>query len=420
MTDAFAWPTLAAGLVVVVATWRSVLTTLVVPRVSSSRLVVVVSTATQGVIHLLADRFHTWERRDRVLSMVGPSILLVLLIVWLGLFIGGFTLLFWALDGGTPGDAVRLAGSSIFTLGIVAPRGGGGVAATFVAAATGMVVVALQIAYLPVLYAAFNRREQLVTLLDMRAGVPAWGPEILARHQLVGVVDSLPALYLEWERWAADLAETHTSYPPLLFFRSPHPLRSWVTGLLAVLDAAALHHALMPLSGPYAARLVLRMGYTALREIADVLHIPYDPDPHPEDPIALTREEFDAGVRRIQEAGWRPERDLDEAWRHFRGWRVNYEQVAYAIADRLEAPPAPWSGVRRHLGQLVIVPERPSDRRPQEQEEMRREGWARGVGRPAVGYLTRRHRDGAEPLPGLAEGVPEEASVPRGTSSTAM
>lgn len=384
------WLAGVGGLALVVATWRTVLTTLVVPRPSSSHLPLVLSDATNAVFHLVADRFATWERRDRILSMVGPSILLVLLIVWLGLYLVGFALVLWALSTGSFSDALRLSGSSLFTLGFAVPSGSGVIAVSLVAAATGLVVVALQIAYLPVLYGAFNRREQLVTMLDMRAGVPAWGPEILARHQLVGVTDSLPQLYLEWERWAADLAETHTSYPALLFFRSPHPLRSWIVGLLAVLDAAALHHALMPVTGPFEARLVLRMGYTALREVAAVLRIPFDPDPHPDDPITLGREEFEAGVRRVLEAGWRPERDLEEAWRHFRGWRVNYEAVAYAIADRLEAPPAPWSGQRRHLGPVVILPERPLDRRPEEREALRREAVGRALGRPASGYVARR------------------------------
>ena len=121
----------------------------------------------------------------------------------------------------------------------------------FVAAATGLVIVTLQIAYLPTLYAAFNRRETEVALLNARAGVPSWGPELLARtHYALGsgvsTIDTLPDLYAQWERWAADVAESHTTYLPLVRFRSPRPLSSWVTALLAVLDSAALFLALSP------------------------------------------------------------------------------------------------------------------------------------------------------------------------------
>ena len=119
------------------------------------------------------------------------------------------------------------------------------------AAATGLVIVTLQIAYLPALYAAFNRRETEVALLNARAGVPSWGPELLARtHYALGsgvsTIDTLPDLYAQWERWAADVAESHTTYLPLVRFRSPRPLSSWVTALLAVLDSAALFLALSP------------------------------------------------------------------------------------------------------------------------------------------------------------------------------
>ena len=125
----------------------------------------------------------------------------------------------------------------------------------FLAAATGLVIVTLQIAYLPTLYAAFNRRETEVALLNARGGVPSWGPELLARtHYALGsgmsTLDTMPALYAQWERWASDVAESHTTYLGLVRFRSPQPLSSWVTSLLAVLDSAALFLALSPKAAP--------------------------------------------------------------------------------------------------------------------------------------------------------------------------
>src|ERR1017187_5599794 len=95
----------------------------------------------------------------------------------------------------------------------------------------------------------------LHTALSARAGVPSWGPELLARtHYALGsggsTIHTLPDLYAQWERWAADVAESHTTYLPLTRFRSPKPLSSWVTALLAVLDSAALYLALSPQKAP--------------------------------------------------------------------------------------------------------------------------------------------------------------------------
>jgi hypothetical protein len=250
----------------------------------------------------------------------------------------------------------------------------------FAAAATGLIVVALLIAYLPALYASFNRRETLVTMLQSRAGSPAWGPELLARHSLVGILDDMPHLYGEWETWAADLAESHTNYPVLVNFRSPHALRSWIVALLAVMDSAALYHALSPSRTPSAARLCLRMGFLSLRDIATALEIPHEDDPFPDDPIELTYEEFLGGIHRLDEANFPMERTPEEAWPHFKGWRVNYEALSYALADLVVAPPGPWSGSRHHLPGLAIAPTRPADRHPDnpvpdERERGRGHGW---------------------------------------------
>jgi hypothetical protein len=227
-----------------------------------------------------------------------------------------------------------------------------------------LTIVALQIAYLPVLYGAFNRREVLVTLLDSRAGSPAWGPELLARHELVDNVHNLGILYQRWEEWAADVAETHASYPVLLWFRSPHPYRSWVIGLLAVLDAAAMQLATQPLHAPSEARAFLRMGYVCLRDLARVVGLSFDSDPKPDDPVQLSEENFQDALHHLADVGWPMERDAASAWIHFRGWRVNYESLAYRLADAVNAPPALWAGPRRNLPPRLQPPERPPHREP--------------------------------------------------------
>ncbi len=235
----------------------------------------------------------------------------------------------------------------------------------FIAAVTGPLIIALQIAYLPTLYDAYNRREIQVTLLQARASDPAWGPELIARQALIGTVDQLKDLYQTWERLAADIGESHANYPVLLAFRSPRPFRSWIVALLAVMDAAAIQLALSPSRAPAPeARLMLRSAFTALRDVARVVRLPFDPDPLPDTPIRLTYEEFADAVKRIEEAGYLVERPAEEAWPHFRGWRVNYEEIGYALARKLDAVPAPWTG-DRDWPSVPMTPSRPVDRRPE-------------------------------------------------------
>lgn len=362
------WVGFAGGIVVLGVMATSVLRVLLVPRASRSRLARTVLCAVRWAFRRAARLPAQYVSKDRLLAASEPVGLLVLLATWVGLALTGYSLLLWPLAGSASGTSIgsafREAGSSMFTLGFVTPAHPGSLAVDLLAAATGLVIVALQIGYLPTLYGAFNRREVLVTMLASRAGLPAWGPELLARHQLVGIMDDLHNLYHDWEAWAADVAESHTTYPSLLWFRSPRALFSWVIGLLAVLDSAALYLALSPTLAPSQARLCLRMGFVALREIAQVEGIGYDPDPDPDGPLALGYEDYLAGVERLGAAGFPMERSAEEAWAHFRGWRNNYESMAYALADRLMAPPAPWSGPRHRLPLPEMPPIRPVDRKP--------------------------------------------------------
>ncbi len=361
------WASFVLGIFLVVLTWGSVLRTLVIPRGYTSKLSVFVTRRIVRAFFLaLANRFEDYEAKDRILALSPPISLLAILVAWLLLFLFGYSLILWRLVGPSYGQALLESGSSLLTIGYAGTHSPAPALVHFFAGGTGLMVVALEIAYLPVLYGAFNRRETLVTLLQSRAGSPAWGPEILARHQMVDSVENLRALYREWEQWAADVAETHTNYPVLIWFRSPHPYRSWVLGLLAVMDSAALYLALCPNSAPSEARMALRMGFTALRDMATTLRIPFDPDPFPDDPIELTFDEFEGGIRRLKDLDFPMERTPDEAWPHFRGWRVNYETLAYALADASVAVPAPWSGRRSHLPDIAVIPQRPANRRPED------------------------------------------------------
>ncbi len=358
----------AVGSVIVVLTWASVITTVVVPRRSRARVGRVVDRAVTKAYALATRPVHEYSTRDSVLASQASTTLLVQLVAWLVLFYVGFALLLVPFDAKGVAHAFAQAGSSLFTLGYAGPDSTPLTVVDYAAAATGMVVVALQIGYLPTLYAAFNRRETEVTLLASRAGSPPWGPEILARTQFgIPVGQSgiaMDRFYEGWERWAADVAESHTNYPVLTRFRSPHELSSWLVALLAVLDSAALWLALAPSTVPaIQARLCLRMGFTALRSIADSLGLEVSADPDPDAPIQLSYDDYLEGVARIASTTFVMERTPEEAWPDFRGWRANYEAVAYRLADRLDAVPGPWTGPRR-TGDKTITPVRPPNRLP--------------------------------------------------------
>jgi hypothetical protein len=355
----------AVGLVIVLVTAASVLFTIVLPREPRGfeRLSSSVNRMVQIVFLCLSRVARTYEGKDALLAPTAPVALIAQLMFWAAWFIVGYALM---LEGTTHSlvSSLAQAAGAVFTVGTIDLSGPANQAVDIAAGATWVVIVALQIAYLPALYGAFNRRESLVAMLESRAGVPAWGPELLARHQLVGIIDTLPDFYSSWEEWSADLAESHTTYPVMLLFRSPDPWFSWLVGLIAVLDGAAIHLATAPASASSQSRLCLRMGFTALNRMGKVLGWEIDPDPSPEGPIALTFEEFAEAVAMLEHVGFPMERSAEEAWPDFRGWRVNYETVAYRLADRLTAPPAPWTGNRRHLRSGPVAPRRPPQRSP--------------------------------------------------------
>jgi hypothetical protein len=363
------WLGFAAGVVLLLATASSVIKTLLIPRASRSAFGSALGWVVRGFFRKITTRVEDLRQRERILAASGPTWLISLLVTWLASLYVGFALLLWPLKWGGFPAALEESGSSIFTLGFVRPSGPAPSAIVFLAAASGLALVAMLIAYLPVLYAAFNRREIQVTTLEALAGSPAWGPELLARQALIGDVAYLPKVYERWTEWAADIAESHTNYRALLFFRSPDPQASWLLSLLAVLDAAALHLAVNPSSAPAEARPLIRVGYLTMRKIARAVGIVVNEDPRPNDPLVLTRQEFGDALEHMREAGWQFERSADDAWPHFHGWRVNYEAAAYALACYLDLPPAIWSGDRPQHRSPPQLPARPPHREPGDPDE---------------------------------------------------
>jgi len=356
------WLALPVGVVVLVTTLLDMFRTLVMPRAARGRyrLSRLVFLALWKPWRWVALRARTEQGRERFLAAASPLSLFVLLATWAGLSVVSYALVLWSPafvhgvqghDGESFTTLLYFSGTSLFTLGfgdVVAT--GAARAIVVVEGATGLGLVAVVIAYLPVLYQAFNRREVGILLLDARAGSPPSGAELLRRAGGVGVRRSLPQLFREWERWAADILETHLSYPSLAFFRSPHDNTSWVTSLGAVLDAATL--VLSSVADEPCQEAASMLYATATHAVEDLYYY----FRIPERPATVERREFDQVLEDLEAAGI-PLKPPDEAWNAFSEMRSVYAGRQNALAVRVAAPPAQWIGDRSTL------PTSPSNRR---------------------------------------------------------
>ena len=364
LVDVIAW---VAGAWLVIAVWRVALLTLVVAR--PTRRAILYSgwiSLVRAPVDALARKL-PYQARDALLAPVASVVMVSLVPFWLMMFWLGYGLMFYGLGHLRAAAALREAGSSLFTLGFSVPAGGVPTVLAFVSAGSGPLLIALLISYLPTLYGAFNRRETEVSLLAGRGGNLSWGPEILLRYQWAGLRSELGTLYQDWERLTADIAESHSSYPILVHFRSPDARRSWITSMMAVMDAAAIELARTPSEASASARLVITGGSSALAAISRALGLPVVEDPLPTNPISVSYSEFLDAWQSLDAIGFPAETDPANAYRHFQGWRVNWEPQAYQIARLVQAPPLDWTGPRD--GDLPRLPRvRARNRRPDDVE----------------------------------------------------
>ena len=334
---------LLGGLTVVTATFLSAITTVVVPRGVPVRLSRTVFGAIRALFGLWGRTTRTYEREEHTMALYAPVSLMTLPLVWLTIVFAAFIPVYWALGADGWRAALYASGSSLTTLGFTPVDGVPQHVAAFAEAALGLSLLALLITYLPSIYAAFARREALVTKSAMQMGAPPTPVGLLRRYSALGGLDDLEDEV--WEPWMdgfIDIQESHTSLGALAFFRSPKPERSWITSAGAVLDAAAILASTVDVPRQPPAELCIRAGYLCLREVGEFYGIPYFDDPAPDDPICITREEYHAVYDQLVEAGIPVKADRDQAWRDFAGWRVNYDAVLVELAGYLKAPYAPW------------------------------------------------------------------------------
>lgn len=339
------------GIFLVGYVFIAALRTFVLPRSDPVKLTRVIFRLIGRVFQFLLNFLPTYEQKDALLALFAPLGLVLLVPAWLFLTTIGYALIFWGL-GTTPFTAAfLLSGSSILTLGFATADTMLQTLIAFSEATVGLILVAMLISYLPTMYSAWSKREAAVTLLEVRAGIPPSAPELLWRmHGMRHTMDD-QSFWVSWEAWFNDVGESHSSLSALVFFRSANANQSWVNAAGVILDAAALHITI--LDGPPAPlpALVIRAGNVALRNIAIFFNVPFNPDPHfPQNPIAISRADFDAACDRLAAQGVPIVANHDDAWQHFAGWRVNYDSVLVGLQTLTMAPKIPW------LSEYTFVP----------------------------------------------------------------
>jgi Ion channel len=285
------------------------------------------------------------KRRETYLSFFGPLSLFLLLSVWSAGMIAGFAIVHWGLGSQLNvqasavsfGTYLYMSGTTFFTLGLgdVTPLTPVGRTLAVVEAGVGFGFLAAVISYLPVLYQAFSRREVSISLLDARAGSPPSAGELLRRHGLD--MQALGQLLHDWERWSAELLESHLSYPVLGYFRSQHTNQSWLAALTAILDTCALVMAGVNAGPTRQARLTFAMARHAVVDLAQIfITAPHVLAPDRLPPAGLTSLQgvlAEAGVILLE--GIAVEQKLTEL-------RRMYEPYVHSLSEHLRMPLPPW------------------------------------------------------------------------------
>jgi hypothetical protein len=294
-----------------------------------------------------AGLFKSVNRREAYLSLYGPLSLVMLLLLWAVGLITAFALLHYAAGSAVAMSRERagllldfyMSGSTFFTLGLgdVAPVAWRARLVTIVEAGMGFGFLALVIGYFPVTYQAFSSRETSISLLDARAGSPPSAAELLRRHRGEDGLRALENVLHEWEHWAAELLETHLSYPMLAYFRSQHSNESWIGALTTILDASAL--LIVGSQGAIArqARLTFAIARHAVVDLAQVFSTPPEGKPHdrlPAETLARLRAELDAAGLPLA-WGLETETRLGDL-------RRMYEPYAIALSRHLLQPLPEW------------------------------------------------------------------------------
>ena len=300
----------------------------------------------------IAGRIKTPSRQQNFLGYFGPLSLILLLGFWAAGLIFGFGLVQYGIGGHEQLNQERLtfgkilyhSGETFFTLGYgdIVPTSAAARALSVLEAGMGFAFLGVVIGYIPVVYSSFSRREIQISMLDARAGSPPSAAELLVRlagrSEDPGVDQKvLDEVLRDWERWAAELLESHISYPVLSFFRSQHSNQSWLAALTTMLDVTSLILSGIEGVHPGQAKLTFAMGRHAAVDLAQVVNARYDP----EAPDRLLQAEFDALRGALAGAGLRFRND-DLALEKLTKLRAMYESYVFSTGRNLMLTLPPW------------------------------------------------------------------------------
>ena len=346
---------LIAGIACIVAVLLDAFKTIILPRRVTGRFRItrIFYDLTWKPWVFVASRMRNPRHRETVFGYYGPLSLILLLIVWASGMVVGFGLIFYGLGSPfndtlqRPGFRTDLyvSGTTIFTLGLgdVIPHSAWSRELTILEAGTGLGFLAVVMGYFPVLYGAFSRREVSIALLDARAGSPPTAAELMRRHAYDGADQALGLLLVEWERWSAELLESHISYPLLCYFRSQHSNQSWLSALTAILDTSALLIAGVRGHEARQAQLTFAMARHAVVDLTQIFSL----TPVNDAPDRLPQERFDALYDTLCQSGISVCRD-GKSLERLRNLRRLYEGYALALSYHLQMPLPPWIATEPH------------------------------------------------------------------------
>src|SRR5580704_8429168 len=340
---------LVAGIVLLVGVLFDAFQTIILPRRATGRFRItrLFYVLTWKPWVFMANRMHDARKRETAFSFYGPLSLIFLLVLWASGLVLGFGLIYRSMgspfnDGLQKPDFLTdlyVSGTTIFTLGLgdVTPQTRPSRELIILEAGTGFGFLAVVMGYFPVLYGAFSRREVSIALLDARAGSPPTAAELMRRHSYQGGEQSLALLLMEWERWSAELLESHISYPQLCYFRSQHSNQSWLAALTAILDMSALMIAGIKGYEARQAQLTFAMARHAMVDLSQILSQP----PVTDLPDRLPAERYEKLYELLSESGVKVCRD-GQSIERLREMRALYEGYAEALSRLLYMSLPPW------------------------------------------------------------------------------
>jgi hypothetical protein len=346
------------GIALIVWVLNDVFTTVILPRPAPARYrpAGLLTRWSWRAWRRYADGPSTPEGREQRLGIFAPALVMVLLGVWIVLLITGFGLVTHALSSEIRpplpdfGSALYFAAISLLTIGYgdFVPSSAPSRIVSVAAGGVGLGIVALTITYLFSLYANFQRRELQVVTLDARAGAPPSGTQLLVTCAAFDDdAQELGQIFEEWERWAAEVLESHLAYPILMFFRSTHDHESWVSAIGAILDATTLLLTTVE-GGPRGQASATRgIGAHLVEDISRFFR--FIVADRPLDGPMIERAEFDDARARLRGAGYVLLPDADASWAEFAKLRSEYAGPLNALARYLDVPPAQWIGDRSYV-----------------------------------------------------------------------